>query len=45
MRKSLQGLDYFSADGVKAFDDLHKIVEKLGDGYEECHGRVKCPKS
>ena len=34
MRKSLQGLDYFSADGAKAFDDLHEIVEKLGDRYQ-----------
>ena len=34
MRKSLQGLDYFSADGAKAFDYLHEIVEKLGDRYQ-----------
>ena len=31
MRKSLQGLDYFAAEGAKAFDDLIAIVEKLGD--------------
>jgi exonuclease VII small subunit len=34
MRKSLQGLDYFSADGAKAFDDLQEVVEKLGDCYQ-----------
>ena len=31
-RKSLQGLDYFAADGGKAFDDLVRIVNTL----EEC---------
>ena len=30
---SLQGLDYFSATGAKAFDELEDIVEKLGDEY------------
>ena len=30
-RKSLQGLDYISAAGAKAFDKLEKIVDKLGD--------------
>lgn len=34
MRKSLQGLDYFSADGAKAFDDLQEVLEKLGDRYQ-----------
>ena len=29
--KSLQGIDYVSAEGVKAFDDLEDIVERLGD--------------
>ena len=33
VRKSLHGLDYFSADGGKAFDDIQAIVEKLGDTY------------
>jgi hypothetical protein len=33
VRKSLQGLDYFSAEGAKAFEDLEAIVEKLGDEY------------
>jgi hypothetical protein len=32
-RKSLHGLDYFSADGAKAFDDIQAIIEKLGDTY------------
>jgi hypothetical protein len=31
VRKSLQGLDYFSADGAKAFDDLEEVVDKIGD--------------
>jgi hypothetical protein len=31
-RKSLQGLDYFSADAGKAFDDLVQIVNTL-EGY------------
>lgn len=34
-RKSLQGLDYISATGGKAFDDLENIVDKLGDCYEK----------
>jgi hypothetical protein len=32
-RTSLQGLDYVSADGSKAFDDIIEIVDKLGDNY------------
>jgi hypothetical protein len=31
VRKSLQGLDYFSAYGAKAFDDLEEVVDKIGD--------------
>lgn len=31
IRKSLQGLDYFSADGAKSFDDLEDVVQKIGD--------------
>ena len=31
VRKSLQGLDNFSAEGAKAFEELQEIVEKLGD--------------
>ena len=31
VRKSLHGLDYFAAEGAKAFDDLVAIVEKLGE--------------
>ncbi|XP_020608740.1 uncharacterized protein LOC110047346 [Orbicella faveolata] len=30
-RKSLQGLDYFVADGVRAFEDLDNLVCQLGD--------------
>ena len=33
VRKSLQGLDYVSAEGAKAFDELADVVEKLGDNY------------
>ena len=29
VRKSLQGLDYISADGAKSFDDLSEILSKL----------------
>jgi len=32
-RKALQGLDYVSAAGAKAFDELEKVVDKLGDDY------------
>ncbi|KXJ11458.1 hypothetical protein AC249_AIPGENE89 [Exaiptasia diaphana] len=31
VRKSLQGLDYITAEGAKAVDDLISIVEKIGD--------------
>lgn len=31
VRKSLQGLDYVSAQGAKAFEELEEAVEKLGD--------------
>ena len=32
-RKSLQGLDYVSATGAKAFDELEDVINKLGDDY------------
>ena len=32
-RKSLQGLDYVSATGAKAFDELEEVINKLGDNY------------
>ena len=32
-RKSLQGLDYVSATGAKAFDELDEVINKLGDNY------------
>ena len=31
VRKSLQGLDNFSAQGAEAFDELDKLVDKLAD--------------
>ena len=31
VRKSLQGLDYVSAQGAKAFEELESAAEKLGD--------------
>ena len=31
VRKSLQGLDYFAADGARAFEDLNNLVRQLGD--------------
>ena len=34
LRTSLQGLDYFSSDGAKAFDDIATVVDKLGDHCE-----------
>ena len=34
VRKSLQGLDYFAADGSKAFEDLVEIVSVIGSGQE-----------
>ena len=34
-RKSLQGLDYVSATGAKAFDELEKVIDNLGDDYEK----------
>ena len=38
VRKSLQGLDYFAAEGAKAFDEVTALVEKLGDR----HWVLKC---
>ena len=38
VRKSLQGLDYFAAEGTRAFEDLGSIVNKISplraDGEE-----------
>ena len=31
VRKSLQGLDYIAAEGAKGFDDLHSILDRLGE--------------
>lgn len=33
VRKSLQGLDYISCAGSQAFDDLHDVVNRLGDSF------------
>ena len=50
VRKSLQGLDYFAADGAKAFDDLAVIVTKLGtygcgkEWVSFCEGLLKAGK-
>jgi hypothetical protein len=41
IRKSLQGLDYFTADGAKAFDDVQEVIEKLGHEYGQGHTWVK----
>lgn len=30
-RKSLQGLDYFAADGARAFDGLEGLVLQMGE--------------
>ena len=37
VRKSLQGLDYISAEGSKAFEEIESVVEKLGDEYGMGH--------
>ena len=31
VRKSLQGLDYIAAGGAKGFDDLQRILDRLGE--------------
>ena len=31
---SLQGLDYVSSEGAKAFDDVAEVVDKFGDNYQ-----------
>lgn len=36
-RKSLQGLDYCSADGSSSFDTLIKMVEELGSSSKNLH--------
>jgi len=33
VRKSLQGLDYFVAQGVRAFENLEETADRLGDNY------------
>ncbi|KXJ08857.1 hypothetical protein AC249_AIPGENE14738 [Exaiptasia diaphana] len=41
VRKSLQGLDYISAEGAKSFDDVEDIVAKLGDEHGMGHTWAK----
>lgn len=41
VRKSLQGLDYFSADGAQAFDQLEEIANKIGDEHGKGHTWAK----
>ena len=31
VRKSLQGLDYFAAEGARAFDDLVVLIRQIGE--------------
>ena len=33
VRKSLQGLDYISCAGSQAFEDVHDVVNRLGDSF------------
>ena len=33
VRKSLQGLDYFSSNETQAFDDLCDVAQRLGDDF------------
>ena len=35
VRKYLQGLDDVSAEGVKAFDELVDVIDKLGDNHDK----------
>ena len=42
VRKSLQGLDYFTANGAKAFDDLLSIAEKIGDRIRDRQWVERC---
>lgn len=44
-RKSLQGLDYLSADGAKAFDDLSEVVSKLENMGRNSDWVHQCEKS
>ena len=35
VRNSLRGLDYFTVQGAKAFDDLEDVVDKLAECCEK----------
>ena len=41
VRNSLQGLDYFTAQGTQAFDDLESVVDKLGEDCGMSSSSVK----
>lgn len=45
VHKSLQGLDYFAADGAKAFDYLKSITLKLEENGAEKHWVDKCERA
>ena len=45
VRQSLQGLDYISAEGAKAFDDLINVVSKLENNVRDHVWVTKCEKS
>ena len=34
LHKPLQGLDYVSSEGAKAFHDIAEVADKLGDNYQ-----------
>ena len=41
VRKSLQGLDYFAAEGARGFDDLSSVLEQVlenGESKERVQG-------
>jgi hypothetical protein len=42
VRKSLQGLDYFTADGAKTFHNLLSIAEKIGDRGQDRQWVERC---
>ena len=45
VRKSLQGLDYISADGAKAFDELLDVVSKLENNGRDHAWVCRCEKA
>ena len=48
VRKSLQGLDYFAAEGARAFDNLISLVRQVGlfaPGHDWEKRVIQCPKT